>query len=328
MDAYNLPIIYFGLIILSALVYAILDGYDLGVGMLLPMKNKAKRDRMIASIGPFWDANETWLVLIVGLLFIAFPKAHSLILYHLYFPIFVMIVSLIIRGIAFDFRAKAKVTHRLRWDYAFKVSSAIAALSQGYMLGRYIMAFDTSWQAYLFAALSAYGVAAAYFFIGATWLVLKTEGDLQQSAVRWARYSGVAMFAGIITICVVNPLVHQEVFLTWFSQPLHLIVPITCAVCYFVAHNALNKLPNSEDTYCSVPFFMAAGIFTCCAVGLALSCFPYIVPHTMSIWQVASASESLAFLLVGASVVIPTILIYTGYSYWVFRGKTKELSYN
>ena len=180
IDSMYLPHVYWGLLALSIFVYAVLDGYDLGVGMLIPMQSKEQRDKMVASIGPFWDANETWLVLAVGLLFIAFPKAHSFILSYLYLPIFVMLLGLILRGIAFDFRVKAAQKHQRKWDYAFKIGSTVAALSQGYMVGRYVMGFDETMIAYAFAMLSAYGVAIAYCFIGSAWLILKSEQALQQ----------------------------------------------------------------------------------------------------------------------------------------------------
>ena len=185
MDAYWLAIIFIGLMGLSVLVYAILDGYDLGVGILLPMgeADEAQRDTMIASIGPFWDANETWLVLAVGIMLIAFPAAHSVVLFHLYIPVAIMLIGLMMRGVAFDFRAKAALDHKLAWDRTFKAGSLLTTLAQGYMLGLYVMGFEASLSAHWFALLSGLGVTLAYSYIGAAWLIMKTEGELQKRAV-------------------------------------------------------------------------------------------------------------------------------------------------
>ena len=207
-----LPIIFFGLMGLSVLVYAILDGYDLGVGMLLPMDNEAQRDKMIASIGPFWDANETWLVLAVGLLLIAFPSAHNVILKALYLPAAIMLIGLILRGVAFDFRAKVAMENKRKWDVLFKLGSLITAVTQGFMLGMYVMGFEYTTSAVLFSLLSGVGVAAAYSFIGACWLVMKTEDKLQLRAAHWARVTGWLCFAGVLAVCIVNPLINQGVY--------------------------------------------------------------------------------------------------------------------
>lgn len=329
MDVW-LPVAYWALLGFAALVYAILDGYDLGIGMLLPMHNKADRDYMVASIGPFWDANETWLVLIVGLLLIAFPQAHSVILFHLYLPIFVMLVGLILRGMAFDFRVKAPVQHRLYWDYAFKIGSAMAALSQGYMLGRYVTGFDTSLDAYMFAALSAYGVTTAYCFIGSAWLILKAEAGLQQCAVRWMRVLMKALFVGLVFIGCLSLNAYPEVLHATdnTSQDRLLFVLLgLSAVLMWALGRQLNVIQHSPKRQLTRPFFMAAGLFALWFGALAVVVFPYIIPGDMTVWAVASASESLWFLLVGALLVIPAILGYTGFVYWTFRGKLSELSY-
>jgi cytochrome d ubiquinol oxidase subunit II len=175
----SLPVIFAGLMALSIIVYAILDGYDLGVGILLPLQNNDQADQMVASIGPFWDANETWLVLAVGLLLIAFPSAHNAILKALYIPSAIMLVGLILRGVAFDFRAKVAQVNKHRWNQIFKLGSCVASASQGYMLGSFVMGFEESATAYIFSVLSALGVTCAYALIGSTWLILKTSDALQ-----------------------------------------------------------------------------------------------------------------------------------------------------
>ncbi|MFV8781386.1 cytochrome d ubiquinol oxidase subunit II [Microbulbifer sp. SA54] len=327
-----LPVVFIGLMGLAVVVYAILDGYDLGVGILLPMgeADERQRDIMIASIGPFWDANETWLVLAIGVLLIAFPTAHSIVLTNLYIPAAIMLIGLIMRGVAFDFRAKAAVDHKLAWDRTFKLGSLITTLAQGYMLGQYVMGFDRSWSAFYFCVVSALGVTAAYTYIGATWLVMKTENALQQRAVKWSIQAGRAALLGVVAVCVVNPLVNPGVFDRWFTFPLVmfvLLIPTLCFIAFIANDILLRRLPKADDRHCSLPFYTVVGIFILSFSGLAFSFFPEIVPGQLDIWQAASARESLQFILVGAVVVVPVILLYTAFSYRVFRGKATDLHY-
>jgi len=329
-EEYWLPVIFVSLMGLAVLVYAILDGYDLGVGILLPLDNEQQRDTMIASIGPFWDANETWLVLAVGLLLIAFPTAHSAVLYHLYIPAVIMLIGLILRGVAFDFRAKVSVGHKFAWDCVFKAGSLITTLSQGYMLGLYVMGFRTDWEAQLFTLLSCLGVTAAYSLIGAAWLILKTEHDLQLRAIRWAKVALRITTVGIVTVCIVNPIVNQGVFDQWFTYPrvmFVLLIPVLCVIAFVVLYFLLNFLPRQCDRYAWLPLLMVAIIFILSFVGLGFSFYPYVVPNELTIWQAASAPESLRFILIGALVVIPTILAYTIFAYRIFKGKATDLKY-
>ncbi len=329
-QAFWLPVIFVGLMGLAFFIYALLDGYDLGVGILLPRDNEQQRDTMIASIGPFWDANETWLVLGIGLLLIAFPSAHSYILYHLYLPVTVMLAGLILRGVAFDFRAKAPEDHKQLWDKCFQIGSLLATLAQGYMLGIYVMGFASTPAAYGFAALSAVCVTAGYSFIGAAWLVMKTEGELQARAAHWARRSGWFMALGIIAVSIVNPLVSDLVFKKWFGSIgvlLLLIIPLFCAVLFIVVEYYLKHFPYKNDLGCWIPFVATGLIFLLCFIGLAYSFFPYVVPGQLDIWQAASAPESLRFILYGAVIVLPTIILYTLFSYRVFWGKATQLKY-
>ncbi len=327
-----LPVIFVGLMGLAILVYTLLDGYDLGVGIILPLGSERESDRdiMIASIGPFWDANETWLVLAVGLLLIAFPEAHSVVLYHLYLPATFMLIGLIMRGVAFDFRAKAATSHKDMWDRIFKLGSLLTTLTQGYMLGKYVTGFESDWQTELFCLLSALGVSAAYSLIGAAWLILKTKGNLQGQAIQWAKMLNRISFVGVLTVSMVNLWINPNVFTRWFDFPLVMFVLFIPSICFalFLGNEwLLRSMPYQNDRYCWLPLVFTAGIFLLCFSGLAFSFFPEIVPGRLTIWQAASAPESLMFILYGAVLVVPVILVYTVFSYRVFRGKATQLRY-
>lgn len=326
----HLPEIYLLLLGFSVFMYAVLDGYDLGVGILLPSNNEQQRDRMIASIGPFWDANETWLVLAVGILLIAFPSAHSLILTELYLPTALMLIALIMRGVAFDFRAKAVSDHKPRWDWCFRTGSLIASLTQGYMVGRYIMGFEDSAQAYGFALLSSLCVAAAYVYIGGAWLVLKTEGELQVRAARWSRRAGWVAALGILVVSIVNPIVNEQVALRWFSFPEILLlapIPIIVLATIFVVDRYLRQVPMVNDLGVRWPFFGVTIIFALSFLGLAYSFFPQVVPGLMTAQQSASSPATLIIVGYGIMIVMPMILLYTFAVYRIFKGKATELSY-
>jgi cytochrome d ubiquinol oxidase subunit II len=326
-----LPVVFAGLMGLAILFYVILDGYDLGVGMLLgTARGEGERDRMIASIGPFWDANETWLVLATGLLLVAFPRAHGVILGELYLPVMLMLVGLILRGVAFKFRTKMTPGSKLSWDRAFLGGSILAALAQGWMLGSYILGFEDSWAAHLFAAVTALGLAAAYAFIGACWLVMKAEGELQRRAARWARAMLLFAAVGLVAVSVATPLVSPAIFAKWFSLPnFFLLAPIPVVTGLLLAGlwMALRRYPRPEDRWNWVPFAGAVAVFGLAFQGLAFSFYPYVVPGSLTIWDAASAPESLAVILVGSVFVLPMIMAYTAFSYWVFRGKAGELRY-
>ena len=325
-----LPLAFVFLMALSFLIYAILDGYDLGVGVLLPMNDQQQRDTMIYSIGPFWDANETWLVLAIGLLLIAFPKAHSIILQQLYLPVSFMLLGLILRGVAFDFRTKAPSRNKKSWDKAFKAGSLIATLMQGYMLGRYIMGFNDTTASYAFAGLSAICVTAGYCFIGSAWLVMKTSGQLQVKAARWCFYSALLTAIGIVTVCLTNLFISPEIFNKWLGLPQIFILaplPLLFLVIFSAVCLYLTKVPHKGDYGCWMPFAGAVIIFILCFSGLAYSYFPYIIWQELTIWQAASARASLQFIFYGAVVVLPTILAYTFFSYRVFWGKASKLDY-
>ena len=325
-----LPLVFMALMGLAMLIYVVLDGYDLGVGILLGFAPDADKDAMVESIGPFWDANETWLVLGIGILLAAFPLAHGIILGELYLPVAAMLGGLILRGVAFDFRMKAPAIRKPWWNSAFHAGSLIAALAQGVMLGRYVTGFETGAWSWAFAVFIGVSLAAGYTLLGACWLVMKAEGELQRRAVAWARRSLWLAAAGIAAISLTTPLVSSYVLDKWFSLPNIVLlapVPLMTAVLFALVAVTLGHQPRTDEGWCWVPFAGAAGIFVLAFFGLAFSIFPYVIVDRMTIWQAAAAPESLTFLLVGAVVVLPVMIASSAYAYWVFRGKARALSY-
>lgn len=326
-----LPFAFAALMGLAILIYVVLDGFDLGVGVLTPFAEEEEQDTMIASIGPFWDANETWLVLAVGLLLVAFPAAHGAILTALYLPCALLLVALILRGVAFEFRAKTSGAARRRWNRVFFSGSLGAALTQGYMLGLYIMGLDKSLATIAFAVVSALALTAAYGFIGACWLILKAEGDLQWKAIRWARIGLFGMVGGFGLISIATPLVSSRIFDRWFAFPELLLLsplPLAAAGVAFALHRMLDRLPLQDDRFSWAPFVLAATLFILAFAGLAYSFYPYVVPDQLTIYEAASAPESLFIILIGALFVLPAIIGYTILAYTVFRGKATSLTYH
>ncbi|WP_439551339.1 cytochrome d ubiquinol oxidase subunit II [Falsiroseomonas sp.] len=328
-----LPVIFAGLMAVSILAYVVLDGFDLGVGILLETRAaEPDRDRMIAAIGPFWDANETWLVLGVGLLLVAFPVAHGIILTALYLPVAVMLVALTLRGVAFEFRAKATDEHgKRRWDRWFFVGSLGAALAQGWMLGRYVLGFAEGWAATGFAAMTAIGLAIAYAFIGACWMIWRCEGELQRHAILWARRAIWPLGIGILLVSAVTPLVSERIATRWFEMPvvfLLALLPAATAALLVGLAQLLRHMPLPNDVLRRLPFWGAVGLFLLFFAGLAWSFFPYVVPERLTIWDAASAPESLSIILAGAAFVLPVILAYTVFAWRIFGGKAQALSYD
>ncbi|UXC37671.1 cytochrome d ubiquinol oxidase subunit II [Cupriavidus gilardii] len=329
-----MPLVFLALMGLSMLIYVILDGYDLGVGVLLRRADDADKDTMIASIGPFWDANETWLVLGVGLLLTAFPMAHGVILTNLYLPVALMLAGLILRGVAFDFRVKARAHHKPWWNWAFYGGSLLASFSQGLMLGLYITGFEYGWLDLLFAVVVGLCLVAGYCLLGASWLIMKTTGSLQARAIYWARRSLWLTGVGVAAISVVTPLVSERIFDKWFTLPNIILlapIPLITIALFVVIDRLLRRMgplqKAGNDRLAWVPFVGTAVIFLMAFNGLAYSLFPYLVVDQLDIWQAASAPESLAVILIGAVIVLPTILGYTIYAYRVFWGKATDLRY-
>lgn len=330
-----LPLAFALVMALAMLAYVILDGYDLGVGVLLRRADDdAQKDAMISSIGPFWDANETWLVLGVGVLLVAFPAAHGVILGALYLPVALMLLSLTLRGVAFDFRVKARAEHKPLWDRAFYTGSLLAGWSQGYMLGSLVTGLKDDVGSHLFSALIGLCLVAAYCLLGAGWLIMKSEGVLQLKAVGWARLSLWFTAAGVAAISVATPLVSPHVFAKWFAFPnlvLLLPIPAMTVALFWLMARSLKRLPTrlaQGNPYgAAVPFACTVGVFLLAFYGLAYSLFPWLVVDRLTFWQAASAPEALMVIFYGVVVVLPVIIGYTVFSYRVFWGKLTPLKY-
>ena len=326
-----LPIVFAFLMGLSILIYVILDGYDLGVGILTVQVDDNDKDTMIASIGPFWDANETWLVLAVGLLLVAFPIAHGIVLTALYLPVAIMLVGLILRGVAFEFRAKVSPEHKAKWNTAFFAGSLMTALSQGFMLGMYIVGLTWTWAHIMFGCLIAVCLAASYVLIGSAWLIYKTTDELQLKAIAWAKKALLFTAVGMCSVSLVTPLVSTRIFDKWFSVPeIFLLVPlpILSGVVFIALFITLQNLPSQDDKFCWLPLVLTGCLFALGFSGMAYSFYPYAVPDRITIFEAAAAPESLMIILVGTLIVLPTILAYSAFAYIVFRGKATELRYD
>jgi cytochrome d ubiquinol oxidase subunit II len=324
-----MPVIFMALMGLALLIYVVLDGYDLGVGLLMVGADDDEKDQMVASIGPFWDANETWLVLGVGILLVAFPKAHGLILQALYLPVTLMLLGLILRGVAFDFRVKAQTQWKPLWNRAFMLGSALAALAQGWMLARYITGFAQGWAFTAFAAIIALALASAYAMLGAGWLIMKTEGRLQQLAVQRAKLAWPAVVLGLALVSLVTPWVSETVSARWFSMPA-LIALLPIPLISALALLGLRAVLNSRQVrakLCWLPFALMVLVMLLGFLGLAYSLYPYVLIDRMTLWQAAAAPKSLQFILWGVAFTVPAILGYTVYAYRVFWGKAGALRY-
>ncbi|WP_299402597.1 cytochrome d ubiquinol oxidase subunit II [uncultured Roseobacter sp.] len=326
-----LPWTFAALMGLSILIYVILDGFDLGVGLLMPLADDLEKDRLVASIGPFWDANETWLVLAIGLLLVAFPPAHGIILTSLYLPVFIMLVGLILRGVSFEFRAKAPLSQKPRWNAAFFAGSLMASMSQGFMLGMYVMGLTWTVSHVAFALLTAVFLTVGYSFIGAAWLIAKTDGVLQMHAVRWAKGGIWGLILGIGAISLATPFVSPRIFDKWFSLPEFLYLspmPILSGALVVYLWWQINQLAKVQDRMTWGPFVAAMALFALAFAGMAYSFYPYVVPEQITIYEAAAAPESLFIILLGTLFVLPAILGYTVLSYYIFRGKATELRYD
>jgi cytochrome d ubiquinol oxidase subunit II len=327
----DLPLVWYGLIATAVFLYVLLDGFDLGVGILLPFAPSDNcRNSMMSSIAPFWDGNETWLVLGGGGLFAAFPLAYAILMPALYLPVILMLIGLIFRGVAFEFRFKATGRSRKFWEYSFHFGSLAATFMQGMVLGAFVQGVTVqgrSFAGHAFDWLDAYSVMVGmalvfgYALLGATWLVMKTDGITQDWARKCAGYvlGYVGIFLGIVSISM--PMMNVDVKALWFSLPniFYLLpIPLSTLVMFVMIWRGLHK----GKEY--LPFFLSIGVFLMGYLGLGISLWPWLVPFKVSFRQAAAAPESQSFLLVGTAVMLPLVLGYAAYSYYVFRGKTTD----
>jgi len=329
MEGY-LPVIWAALIGVAVILYVVTDGFDLGIGILFPFTpNERERDQMIHTIAPFWDGNETWLVLGGVGLFVAFSPAYAVIMSALYLPVIVMLLALVFRGVAFEFRGVAETSKRY-WDFAFMAGSTLAALCQGAILGSMIQGIRIENGAYAggpfdwatpFAALCAMGVLTGYALLGATWLVLKTEGAVAKRARAHAKIALLGVLGFMAAVSLWTPLAFGRIAERWFATPnIYFLwpVPVITALVAFAGWRALEK--GGEV----LPFLAAIALFLLGYLGLVISVFPYLVPPSLTIWQAASAPASQMFMLVGTLALLPIICGYVVFTYWVFRGKVRE----
>jgi cytochrome d ubiquinol oxidase subunit II len=326
----DLPMIWGVLIATAVFLYVILDGFDLGCGILFPFAPSDKcRSRMMNSIAPFWDGNETWIVLGGGGLFVAFPVAYAILMPALYMPIMLMLMGLIFRGIAFEFRFKASEKGRKIWDISFHAGSLLAAFMQGVILGNFVQGFEVEGRSYAggpldwangFAIVTGIALIFGYALLGATWLIMKTEGETQSWARDAAKYVLVYVAMAMAIVSLAMPFVDPRIAALWFSTPniyYFLPIPLLTATAFIIIWSDLQK-DNREVR----PFVLSIGLFMLGYAGFGVSLFPWIVPFSFTFHDAAAASTSQSITLIGTAIMLPIILIYTAYCYYVFRGKS------
>ena len=327
----DLPLIWGGLIAIAIFLYVLLDGFDLGIGILFPFAPSDQcRSRMMNSIAPFWDGNETWLVLGGGGLFAAFPLAYAILFPAFYIPIILMLLGLIMRGVAFEFRFKSSEHSRMLWDNAFHFGSLTAAFFQGVILGGFVHGVHVEGRNFVggpfdwasaFSMMTGAAVVFGYALLGSTWLIMKTEDITQEWARKVAPYvlAFVGLFMGVVSLSV--PFINERIKIFWFSFPniYYLsIIPVLTFILFAFTWKNIKK--NAEYS----PFLLSLGIFLMGYLGLALSIFPWIVPYHYTLWDAASCGPSLSLMLCGVIPLLPIILGYTGYCYYIFRGKSSH----
>jgi cytochrome d ubiquinol oxidase subunit II len=329
----DLPTVWALIIAFAVFAYVVMDGFDLGIGILFPAFKGRERDMAMNSIAPVWDGNETWLVLGGGGLMAAFPVAYGVVFSALYTPIVAMLLALIFRGVAFEFRWR-RAEHRKYWDVAFTLGSVVAALAQGITLGGLLQGiavngrvYGGGWWDWLTPFSVAVGVAlvCGYALLGSTWLIMKSEGTLLDRCYPLAQRFAVATIAGMAVVSAWTPFLSHDYYRRWFAWPQVLftaqipLLVVIASVGFFFA------LRHRRSYW---PFLIALALFALGLIGLGISLYPYVVPRSITIWDAAAPTQSLTFMLVGAAIMVPIILAYTGYAYWVFRGKTADEGYH
>ena len=328
--AFWLPLACAAVVVFAVAMYVVLDGFDLGIGILFPFfPAEAERDRMMNSVAPFWDGNETWLVLGGNGLFVAFPIAYGIIMPALYVPLITMLLALVFRGVAFEFRWVAKPHHR-KWDIAFAVGSTVAAFTQGLMLGGLLHGIRVARGEFAggpldwltpFSLMCGFGLVIGYALLGACWLTMKMSGELEAKARKFASPLLAGLVALIALVSVWTPLEHPFVAQRWFAWPnlLYLSpVPLITAVFVFMCWRGMRA------GYPTQAFYSAVSLFVVSFLGLIISMYPYLVPTSLTLWQAAASVESQMFLFIGTVILIPFILGYTVFVYYTFRGKVRE----
>jgi len=328
----DLPLIWGLLIATAVFLYVLLDGFDLGCGILFPFApSDSCRSKIMNSIAPFWDGNETWLVLGAGGLFVAFPPAYSIIMSAFYMPIILMLVGLIFRGVAFEFRFKSHSKKQKKiWDTSFHIGSILAALMQGIILGNFIQGIEVENRAFSggaldwvngFSIITGIAMIFGYALLGSTWLIMKTNNETQTWARKTAKYVliYVGIFMSIITITM--PFISERIIDLWFTIPNILLlapIPLISIITFLTIYYDLNKSAEYR------PFLLTILLFFLSYLGIAISMYPWIVPYEMDLWQAAAAQTSQSIMLIGITIFLPVVLTYTGYVYYIFRGKSSE----
>lgn len=328
---FDLPTIWLMVILFAVTMYVIMDGFDLGIGILFPfVQNEHDRDVMMNTVAPVWDGNETWLVLGGAGLLAAFPLAYAVVLSALYQPIILMLLGLIFRGVAFEFRFKAPEQERAIWDKAFIGGSIVAAFCQGMILGAYLNGISMEGNTFSgntfdwlspFALFTGFGVTVAYALLGSTWLIMKTEGELQQRILQLTRPLLALVVIALTVVSIWTPLAHPAIANRWFSLPNLYYLSVVPVLVAASLYSLLHELKTSNDKR---PFISALIIVLLGLIGLAISIWPHIIPPAITIWDAAAPVSSLKFTLVGTLVIVPVILGYTIWSYYVFRGKVRH----
>ena len=342
MSAETIATIWASLIATAVFLYVVMDGFDLGVGILFPwIRGREDRDLAVNTVAPVWDGNETWLILGGGGLFAAFPLAYAAILPAVYMPLIIMLLALVFRGVAFEMRFRAATPRQLRlWDYAFSGGSYVASFAQGVALGALVQGVEVQGRAYAggwwdwlspFSIVTGLAVLAGYGMLGACWLVWKTEGEMQDQVETLARRTTGLTLLFIVLVSAVVPFLLPQFRDRWFGFPAIVAaapVPVLVVVLAWLLFRGLDRAGRTAPTTSmiwrdSIPFACAIGLFFLSYTGLGISMWPLIVPPNITIWEAASPRSSQLFMLVGAAVLIPIILGYTAYAYWIFRGKVK-----